>query len=57
MARRTITRPRQAASARTLDRWQNVVKAAIREKETGYPAVTLHRLRRLLKSMERAERR
>ena len=56
------TKPKQAASARTLDRWQRDVAAIIRDlirlDITGSPYwAALPRLKKLLRSMQRSERR
>lgn len=52
-----ITKPRQAASARQLDRWQRDVKQALADLEAGMTGQVTGGLTRLLRSMERAERR
>lgn len=57
MARTTVTRPKQAASARTLDRWQLEVEAIIDNVKTGRIPGAQARLERLLRSMRGAERR
>ena len=55
---KTITKPKQAASARTLDRWQQHVRAIIGSLEhRDSVAFTIGLAERLLRSMQRAERR
>lgn len=56
------TKPKQAASARTLDRWQVIVQGALTHLDVyAHPPRAVWRakslLRGLLRSMQRAERR
>ena len=57
-ARRRVTQPTQAASPRSLDRWQLAIHHALLDLWVpGKRWKAYRRLAALLKSMERAERR
>lgn len=57
IARRVVTKPTQAASARQLDRWQKRVTRAIAALEKADADTVLSELVALLRSMQHAERR
>ncbi|HJR01777.1 MAG TPA: hypothetical protein VKA83_09105 [Methylomirabilota bacterium] len=55
--RKTVTKPRQAASSRSLDRYQLRLEHIGRLIERGYYRQALREVDRLRASMERAESR
>lgn len=60
MAKKTktiTTKPREAASPASLDRWQRIVQDAIDDLEEGSRWSALAGLKALLRSMRKAERR
>jgi hypothetical protein len=54
---KTVTKPKQAASARQLDRWQLAVQAAIHALDMAHDRQCRRRLVMLYRSMQKAERR
>lgn len=57
MTRPIITKPKQAGSPRSLDRWELSLNAIERELRGGHVADALLLLAALRKSLRRAERR
>ena len=55
--RSTKTKPKQAGSARSLDRWELFILTAMAQIDNGFGGSAKATLARLLRSIRRAERR